>query len=193
MRHEHSLFLGPDTVSAIESLLKAPEKLQNLAYTNAVIKETLRLFPIGTGVREASPRAVLKYEGREFPIDRGLAVTLQTHDVHYNPQYYSDPCSFKPDRWLDPNNEIPRSAFRAFSRGVRACTGQNLAMNELKIILAMTIRDYNFELAEIKPNATPKAAYTSLDTKFGDLVFQEMGIEAKPRGKVMMRVTKNSN
>jgi hypothetical protein len=52
----------------------------------------------------------------------------------------------------------------------------------------MTIRDYDFECANLKPNAKPRATYTKLDSVYGDIVFQELGLEAKPRGGMMMRV-----
>ena len=54
----------------------------------------------------------------------------------------------------------------------------------------MTVRDYEFECADLKPNARPRSSYTELDTVFGDIIFQELGIEAKPRGGMMMRCRK---
>jgi hypothetical protein len=60
----------------------------------------------------------------------------------------------------------------------------------LRIILLMTLRDYEFECAGLKPNAQPKTTYTELDTVFGDIVFQELGLEARPRGGMMMTCKK---
>jgi hypothetical protein len=54
----------------------------------------------------------------------------------------------------------------------------------------MTVRDYEFECAGLKPNAQPKTTYTELDTVFGDIVFQELGLEARPRGGMMMTCKK---
>ena len=68
--------------------------------------------------------------------------------------------------------------------------GQNLAQDELRIILLMTARDYEFECAGLQPNEEPKMCYTELDTVFGDIVFQELGLEARPRGGMMMRCKK---
>ena len=89
---------------------------------------------------------------------------------------------------MDPKNSIPRSCFRTFGRGARACLGQNLAQTELQVILLLTVRDYDFECADLKPNAKPRTSFTDMDTVFGDIVFQELGIEAKPRGGMMMKV-----
>lgn len=190
MRQEHIEELGSDFQRSRDAILEAPEKLQNLPYTDAVIKETMRLFPVGFGVREAEPGMALQSDGRSLPIDRGLAVCLNGHDLHYNERFFSNPTKFQPERWIE--NDIPRSYFRTFGRGLRGCLGQNLATNELKIILMMTVRDYNFECADIQPNAKPRTVHTDWDTVFGDNVFQELGMEAKPRGKVMMVAKKRS-
>jgi hypothetical protein len=63
-------------------------------------------------------------------------------------------------------------------------------MTELAIILLMTIRDYEFECANLKPNKEPRTRWTNMDLRFGDVVFQELGLEAKPRGGMMMTVKK---
>jgi Cytochrome P450 len=140
--------------------------------------------------RAKDDRASLAYNGQELPIDNGLAVVALAHHLHYNPEVYPNPSKFDPERFMG-SDPVPANAFRTFSRGARACLGQNLAIEELRIILLLTIRQYNFECCGLKPNATPRAEYTTLDTIFGDVVFQELGLEAKPRGRVMMTVSKN--
>jgi cytochrome P450 len=134
--------------------------------------------------------ATVTYNGQKYPIDNRLAITLNSHTLHYDPSFYPDPAQFRPERFTDPSNGVPRSCFRTFGRGARACLGQNLAQNELKVILLMTLRDYDFECAHLKPNERPRTSFTDLDTVFGDVVFQELGLEAKPRGGMMMRVRK---
>jgi cytochrome P450 len=135
-------------------------------------------------------RTAVEFNGQTYPIDNQLMVALNGHDLHYDAKYFSDPCEFRPERWTDPKNQVPRSYFRTFGRGARACLGQNLAQNELKIILLMTMRDYTFECANLKPNEKPKTTYTDMDTVYGDIIFQELGLEAKPRGGMMMTVRK---
>ncbi|KAH7129285.1 cytochrome P450 [Dactylonectria macrodidyma] len=186
---EHQTVFGLEFDATVEMLQNAPELLQELPYTEAVIKETLRLFPVGFGVREAAHGAILEYQGNVFPIDN-QAIVLNGHDLHYNANFFHDPTKFLPERWIDSDNTIPRSYFRTFGRGPRACLGMNLAQNELKIILLMTIRDYDFVYADQIPNATARTSFTNLDTLFGDVVFQELAMEAKPRGGMMMKVQK---
>ena len=134
--------------------------------------------------------ATLTYNGQTFPIDNNLAVIGLAHHLHYNPEVYPNPSKFDPERFMD-NDLVPRNAFRTFGRGARACLGQNLAIEQLRVVLLLTIRDYNFECANLKPNTSPRVQYTWLDTIFGDIIFQELALEAKPRGGMMMTVTKN--
>jgi len=61
-------------------------------------------------------------------------------------------------------------------------------MMELAIILLMTIRDYEFDCANLKLNKEPRTEWTNMDLRFGDVVFQELGLEAKPREGMMMTV-----
>lgn len=112
----------------------------------------------------------------------------QAHGLHYDPKYFPDPTEFKPERFLDRNDPSDRANMRTFGKGPRACLGQNLAQNELMIFCLMTMRDFEFECYDLKPNEKPRVAHTNLDTIYGDIIFQELGMEAKPRGPSMMRV-----
>ena len=197
LREEHTRVFAPSFSQTISIMRDDPQKLQELEYTAAVIKETLRLFPVGFNPRQGgSEDATLNYNDREYPIGHNLMVISSAHLVHYNPAYYPEPDVFRPERWLDNPSGTPpdRSHFRTFGRGPRQCMGQNMAQDEIKVILLMIVRDYEFSLdtesKHQKPNNVPKTNYTRLDTVYGDMVFQELGLEAKPRGGMMMRVRK---
>ena len=191
MRQEHDEVFSPDHETTKQMLLANPEKLQEIPYTNAIIRETLRLFPVGIPLRSAEEGSTIPYKGTEYPLgDSRFVIALNGHDLHYNSDYFPSAASFKPERWLDDQNQVPRSYFRTFSRGARACLGMNLAINELKVVLIMVIRDFDFRCADLKPNLQAKTSYTTLDTEFGDVIFQEVGLEAKPRGPMMMLTKK---
>ncbi|KAL3298632.1 cytochrome P450 [Colletotrichum asianum] len=187
MLQEHRDILGSDFDSIMSSIANNPEKLQTLPYTEAVIKEILRLFPIGFTVRQAAPQATVNHNGETFPIDNGLMVCMNGHDLHYNPQFFPNPSKFSPERWLGPN-EIPRSQFRTFGRGLRSCMGENLAMNELKIIFSLILVDFSSKCHGLAPSTKTTTSYTDLDQIYGGIIFQELGLEAKPRGGMMMTV-----
>jgi cytochrome P450 len=109
------------------------------------------------------------------------------HTIHYDPEIFPSPGKFDPARFLDPN-VVPAGSWRPFERGPRACVGRDLAMDELRVVLLLTVRDFDFECASIEPRTTPRASFTDLDLQLGDLAFQENAFSAKPRGGTMMRV-----
>lgn len=106
--------------------------------------------------------------------------------MHYNAEYFPEPYSFKPERFL--GDTVPRSWFRTFSRGARACLGQNMAMEIMRVVLLLTVRDFDFACADIVPNPKPKCTYTDMDTIYGDVIFQELSLSAGPRGGMVMTV-----
>jgi hypothetical protein len=62
-------------------------------------------------------------------------------------------------------------------------------MEELRIVLLLTVRMFDLECTSVEPRQTPRAPFTDLDLLMGDLAFQEMALSAKPRGGAMMKVT----
>ena len=55
MRAEHEKILGKDPDNAPAVLSESPHLLNSLPYTNAILKETLRLYPISFAIRQGTP------------------------------------------------------------------------------------------------------------------------------------------
>ncbi|KAL3451451.1 cytochrome P450 [Aspergillus insuetus] len=188
LREEHDLVFGTDLQRTLDTLKQSPDRLSELRYTTAVIKETLRLFPVGFGVRSAKPGVpALQYQGRAYPISNQMIIPC-THTIHYDPEVFQSPATFNPERFMGSSTPIPLNAWRPFERGPRACMGRDLAMQELRIILLLTVRSFDFECVGLQPRAKPRVSYTDMDLRLGDLAFQESSFSAKPRGGAVMRV-----
>lgn len=60
--------------------------------------------------------------------------------------FWPQPDSFIPERWLvsdgDPLRPM-KGAWRPFEWGPRNCIGQELALLELKLVMVMTLREFN--------------------------------------------------
>lgn len=190
LREEHDRLFPSDIDGTLRVLRSGPSIMKELRYTTAVIQETLRMFPIGMVVR-APPAGMTSFElnGKSYPVKPNHYFGIMAYSMHYDPDVFESPASFRPERFLDEEPAFPRNAYRPFERGLRSCIGQNLAMDEMRIALVMLARDFDFELREHNPVKVPRLAHTDMDTKIGDHAFQKSRFSAGPNEETMMKVT----
>lgn len=118
------------------SLMEGREK-EPMKYLEAVIKETLRLYP---SVPFYSRLIYEDYKIRDLVLPKGTAISVLTYMVHRDKKYYPDAEVFNPDRFLSP--DLHPFQFVAFSAGPRNCIGQKFAMLELKSSLSKILRSF---------------------------------------------------
>ena len=143
LQAEHAAILGPDPTAAGQTITANPALLNQLPFTAAVIRESLRLFPTVTVSREGlRDYAVPADDGREYPTE-GFLVFPNPHTPQRDPAYWPRADDFVPERWLAREGEAmypTKGAWRAFETGPRNCIGQELAMLEMKIVLCLAVR-----------------------------------------------------
>ena len=117
--------------------------LDKLALTEAVVLESMRLYPPAWGIaREAL--APVEIGGYAFP--KGAEFVMSTWAVHRDPRNFDDPLAFKPERWQgDLQRRLPRFAYFPFGGGPRVCIGNRFAMMEAKLVLASVVQRFRFE------------------------------------------------
>lgn len=150
LRAEHTQVFGAD-LSRIDSIItEKPHLLNQLPYTLAVIKETLRLFPPASSLRQGEPGFfVTDSAGRQYPT-QGCLVWCVHHTIQRNSVYWPRPDDFIPERWLVPKGHplFPvEGTWRPFELGPRHCIGQQLALIELKLVVVMTARTFDISPA----------------------------------------------
>lgn len=142
---EHDRVLGSDRARASSEISANPHLLNQLPYTLAIVKETLRLYPPASSTRSGEPGySITNVDGRQLPTD-GFLVWSNAYGIHRDPSLWPEPDKFSPERWLveDGDPLYPqKGAFRPFEFGPRNCIGQDIAMLELKLVLIMTVRDF---------------------------------------------------
>jgi cytochrome P450 len=105
-----------------------------LEYTEAVLLESMRLYPPAWGIER---RAVRDQEIGGFVIPAGAAVLMPTYVVNRDPRVYPDPARFDPGRFLGPEAAArPDWAYPLFGAGTRKCIGVGFAMLEAVLVLA---------------------------------------------------------
>ncbi|KAL9598043.1 MAG: hypothetical protein Q9219_004737 [cf. Caloplaca sp. 3 TL-2023] len=163
IREEHDKIFGVFPLQYSSILQKTPNRLNNLPYTTAVIKEVLRLFPPAASSRQGKPNANITDDlGTVCPTDDVIMIWTIHAELHRSPKYWVQPDSFLPERWLvDPGHELfpPSNAWRAFEYGPRNCIAQGMVMMVLKVVLVGCVREFDVTDAY--------AEWDSLDMKQG--------------------------
>ena len=129
--------LGPDA---------DPMAWAALPYLDAVVKETLRLWPRATEIYRllAQPMRLGRYE-----LPAGTNIAAAPAILHYDPDLYPDPDSFQPERFL--KRRFGPHEFLPFGGGERLCPGAHLSVFEMKIVLATLLTRFRYTLLDDGP------------------------------------------
>eukprot|EP00878_Enallax_costatus_P016963 GHUV01017806.1.p1 GENE.GHUV01017806.1~~GHUV01017806.1.p1 ORF type:complete len:261 (+),score=74.21 GHUV01017806.1:714-1496(+) len=74
------------------------EHLAQLKYLSAVLNESMRLFPVVSSGTVRITHRPITLGGYHVPAGQPILIPFWT--IHRNPKLWTDPDSFKPDRWL---------------------------------------------------------------------------------------------
>jgi cytochrome P450 len=136
--------LQDELASVLGGRAPAAGDVLSLRFTEAVINETMRLYPPAyTTGREAIRET--QVGGVRLP-KRGVVLVAQWV-THRDGRWFDQPDSFRPERWLDGlAKRLPRGAFYPFGLGPRKCIGADFAMLEATLLLATIAQRRRFEL-----------------------------------------------
>ena len=135
----------------------ALEDLPNLAYTNNVLTESMRLYPPAWGVART---AIEEHEIAGYRIPVGSGISFAQWTVHRDARWYDAPEEFRPERWEgDLLKRLPRFAYFPFGGGPRQCIGNTFALMEAALTLATVAQRYRFRLVPGHP-VVPLASIT---------------------------------
>jgi len=161
----HLLAATPDADAALEAELRdvlgerlpTAEDLPRLVYTRAVFEEAMRLFPPAWVITR---RALADDEVQGIPLPRGALVVLSPYVTQRHPDFWEEPETFRPDRFLDLEVEDRhRYAYFPFGGGPHLCIGNHFALVEATLIIATVARRYRVEAmpgrrVEVDPGVT---------------------------------------
>jgi cytochrome P450 len=129
-----------------------------LAYTRAVIQETMRLYPpIWMLIRVAAKPDTI--DGKEIrPGDR---IALFAYGAHHSPKYWENAEEFVPERWMAGEGGKKRTpapyTYLPFGAGKRSCIGGAMSQVENTLALSILLRRFRPEYVGAEPpgiNAT---------------------------------------
>ncbi|KAJ4110633.1 hypothetical protein NW768_011978 [Fusarium equiseti] len=158
LREEHDNVFGSNAWDAANVIRDNPQLLNQLPYTLAVLKESMRYHTnVGT-MRRGEPGFFLVgppgsdsgFEGKKMPTD-GFIVWDGSWAIHHDPELWHRPNEFLPERFLTTDRQdplyAPPNALRSFEAGPRNCIGQHLAILEIKLAVVLVARCFDIEIA----------------------------------------------
>lgn len=117
-------------------------------YLGAFIREVLRLYPPSPHIiRDALTDVTI--EGVQFT--EGDTVWLPQWVLHRDDRFWTDPETFRPERWLWGAATRNDECYLPFGAGQRRCLGQYLADAEMQLVFAELINRFSFEPARDEP------------------------------------------
>jgi cytochrome P450 len=153
--------------------------LAKLEYLDATIRESLRLQPVIPAVGR-KVRARVEIAGRV--LEPGVQLVPIAYLTHRRPDVYTDPLSFKPERFLGakPNPY----AWYPFGGGVRRCLGMAFALYEMKVVMATILARLRLRKARPEREPVKLRSFTHAPAHGGQVVV-EARLGARPPARAV--------
>ncbi|KAG0170844.1 hypothetical protein DFQ28_001483 [Apophysomyces sp. BC1034] len=126
-----------------EANIPSYNSINNLKLLNNVCKETLRLIPpISVTNRYAKKDTML---GNYF-IPKGSVIYISAMVNHHSTEIWGDDAEvFRPSRWDEERAaKVGPYHYMPFFAGIHQCIGYRFALMEIKTLLALAIKDFEF-------------------------------------------------
>ncbi|CAO1384627.1 unnamed protein product [Diamesa serratosioi] len=132
------------------------DTLSQLKYMDRVIKESMRIAPVGPVIFREALEDFEITPGCVVP--KGTTFILNIYGLHRSKELWGpNACNFDPDNFLSENvSQRHPCSYIPFSTGRRNCIGTRYAMTSMKIMFLQLLRNYKF----------------STDLKYEDLRFK---------------------
>ncbi|XP_042496917.1 cytochrome P450 CYP82D47-like [Macadamia integrifolia] len=121
--------------------------IDNLVYLQAIIKETLRLYPAGPLLVPHEAQEDCSLSG--FKVPKGTRVLVNVWKIHRDPHMWSKPLEFQPERFLTSHADVDVRGksfdLIPFGSGRRSCPGIMFALQTLNMMVARLLHGFNLQ------------------------------------------------
>ncbi|KAK1354542.1 Cytochrome P450, family 82, subfamily C, polypeptide 4 [Heracleum sosnowskyi] len=141
---------------------------KHLTYIQAIIKETLRLYP-------AAPLSVPRQALEDcivagYYVPKGTPLFVNLWKLHRDSGTWTDPCEFQPERFLTSHAGLDsrgqQFGFIPFTSGRRSCPGMTAAMNIMQLTLARLLQGFDLVTPTNEPINMSEAVGITLHKKY---------------------------
>ncbi|PSS31383.1 Cytochrome P450 82A3 like [Actinidia chinensis var. chinensis] len=139
--------------------------IPKLAYLQAIVKETLRLYPAGplSGVREFTEDCTV----HGYYIAKGTRLMVNLWKIQRDPTIWADPSEFRPERFLTTHKDFDvkgrHFGLIPFGAGRRLCPGIVFGVQMLHLVLARLLHGFGLSTPGTGPvDMTESAGLTNI-------------------------------
>ncbi|TVU50435.1 hypothetical protein EJB05_01806, partial [Eragrostis curvula] len=169
-----------DRVVGCERLV-VDEDIPNLPYLEAVVKEAMRLHPIGPLLTPRLSREDTTLDG--YVIPAGTRVFVNVWAIGRDTTVWGDTAEeFRPERFLGSGLDVKGHDFELlpFGSGRRMCPGISLGLKMVQVTLANLLHGFVWRL----PNGM-KAEEISMEDTYGLSMPRKIPLEVYPQAKLL--------
>ena len=152
-----------DGVIAPAASAERIEQAGQLPFLDAFFHEAMRLKPVAP-IAALQPIEDTEILGHLIP--KGTVLMALNRRIATRDENFGDASRFDPERWLvdDAQRTCPHDtgAFLPFGAGPRFCPGRNLALLQIRTVLAMICRNFEVERADHGRTADELLAFTMM-------------------------------
>ncbi|KAG2383930.1 Cytochrome P450 [Vigna angularis] len=133
--------------------LVSESDINKLTYLQAIVKETLRLYPPGplSGPREFTDNCTLN----GYNIEKGTRLITNLWKIQTDSNVWEDPLEFKPERFLTTHKDVDIKGqhfeLLPFGSGRRMCPGVSFGLQMVHFILASFLHSFEILSASSDP------------------------------------------
>ncbi|KAL1005394.1 hypothetical protein UPYG_G00058530 [Umbra pygmaea] len=151
----YNLATNPDVMTKLQEEIdtvfpnKAPiqyDALMQMDYLDSVLNESLRVYPIAPRLERMAKKTV---EINGIVIPKGCVVLVPTWTLHRDPEIWSNPEEFKPERFSKENKaSIDPYSYMPFGAGPRNCIGMRFALVMIKLAIVEILQSFTFKVCD---------------------------------------------
>lgn len=136
-----------DVIVGRERVLEESD-LPKLKYLEAIVKETLRLYPVVPLLLPHVAAAPCTVGGYYIP--EGTELLLNAWGIHKDPAVWERPLQFEPERFINSSVDVNGHDFKyiPFGYGRRACPGMWVAMRMLLLTVGRLLQSFDWSIPE---------------------------------------------
>ena len=149
--------------SVLAGRLPTFDDLSELNYTEAVLAESMRLFPPAWAIGRS---VIAEHEFGGYRVPVGSIVLVSPYVLHRDERFWENAGEFRPDRWesVSVKEAGQRNIYIPFGGGIRRCIGESFAWAEGILLIATLAQKWKLDLdpgqrIDVKPQITLRPKY----------------------------------